>query len=201
MTRLYFYRDYDDETGAFLGETLTDAVAPEPPPDPEPEPQPNGGEVLPDEWHEFDPKWRVGASGGLYANPGTGKLTGWYKEAPVKLVVANGDKVDVREIEIFIELEGINPQIPDGEGFEFELPAEITPADPHTGRGGGGDLWILGGSNHFSISLKWTDRKDRPMRLLVILGNGEEWTTNVPKVIPGGDKATVAMYAWMKYLA
>lgn len=160
-----------------------------------PPPPPNG--PGPEEWVEFTPRWRVGASGGLYADPGdAGSMYGWYKEKEINLIVGGG-KFPKREIEIFIELEMISPNIPEGEGLEFELPEDITPENPRTGRGGGGDLWILGGANHYSISPKWTDRNNRPMRLLILLGDGREWTRNVPKEIT--EKGS--LYFWMKYLA
>lgn len=149
-------------------------------------------------WKSFIPAWRVGASGGLYADPGDGYLQGWYKEKPAQLWKDGELFGNVKEIELFIELKAISPSIPTGEGFEFEVPENLRPPSTDSARGGGGDLWILGGENSFSISPKWTDRRDRPMRIIII-GNGWEWTTNKPKVIPVSGEKTLDLYFWSKY--
>lgn len=182
---------YDGETGELLRIVKLDEATPPPPP-----PPPNGQS---DDWINFKPLWRVGASGGLFADPGAGYLTGWYHKSPVRLVV--GEQIfDRHLIEVFVELKAQNPNIPNGEGFEFILPGEITPTSPENSRGSGGDLWIEGGENSYSIAAKWTDRNDRPMRLLILL-DGREWTTNIPKEIPlNANKATASCYFWMKYL-
>ena len=184
MPKLIFENEYDDETGKYLGQRLLTDL---PQPEPDPDPQPGSSD-----WNSFIPRWRVGASGGLYATPGSGYIQGWYKKRVAMLQPMNDQ---VEEIELFIELMAINPGIPAGEGFEIEVPEEIRPASSEWARGGGGDLWILGGENSYSIAPKWTDRNNRPMRIL-ILGSGWEWTTNVPKVIT--EKAS--LYFWMKYL-
>ena len=115
-------------------------------------------------------------------------------ETPVALSIGDNE-VAASEIEVFLELEMDSPNIPAGEGMEFVFPAYLTPNSPRTGRGSGGDLWIEGGANHYSVSGKWTDRNDRPMRVIIVLGNGQEWTRNVPKEVVKG-----SLYLWMKYL-
>jgi hypothetical protein len=187
----YYRWVYDDETGELIAVFKVDNV-----PSPPLPPPPNGQS---EDWISFRPQWRVGASGGLFADPGAGYLNGWYQKSPVRLVV--GEQIfDRHMVEVFIELKAQNPNIPDGEGFEFILPGEITPLSPENSRGSGGDLWIEGGENSYSIAAKWTDRNDRPMRLLILL-DGREWTTNVPKKIPlDPNKATASCYFGMKYL-
>jgi len=182
MTELLLKRVYGDD-GKFLYEELLNGgiTPPEQPVTP-------SGTV---EWTAFIPKWRVGGSGGLYATPSP---QGWYKSTPVILVVG-GTRVPASEVEVFIELEMDSPVIPAGEGMEFEFPDFLTPDSPRTGRGSGGDLWIEGGANHYSVSGKWTDRNDRPMRVIIVLGDGREWTRNVPKEVSKG-----SLYLWMKYL-
>ena len=188
-----FFEYVYDDAGKLIEIIKQDSIVI--PPDPPPPTDPSS----PDEWINFKPQWRVGASGGLFADPGTGDLSGWYKRAVVRLNI-DGTMFDRFEVELFIELSAINPLIPDGEGFEFILPDIITPAIPRGARGGGGDLWIEGGENSYSIAAKWTDRNNRPMRLIILL-DGREWTTNVPKVIPlRENKATATCYFWMKYL-
>jgi hypothetical protein len=184
--KISLIRYYDEDTNAFLREEWVDEITPpvEPPVDP-PEP----GDV---EWHSFTPRWQVGASGGeLEATPSP---QGWYKETPVILVIGD-NRVAATEIEVFLELEMDSPNIPAGEGMEFVFPAYLTPNSPRTGRGSTGDLWIEGGANHYSVSGKWTDRNNRPMRVIIVLGNGQEWTRNVPKEVVKG-----SLYLWMKYL-
>lgn len=146
-------------------------------------------------WTNFVPQLRVGASGGKYAGLGNGLASGGYKTRPTFL-----GNTPVIEVELFVDMTMINPTIPDGEGFEIEVPPGIQPTEANWSRGGGGDLWIMGGSNSHSISPKWTDRNDRGMRIL-ILGSGWEWTTNVPKAIPVKDtEKSMALFFWMKYL-
>jgi hypothetical protein len=187
---VYLARLYHKEDGNFIDELKNVQLAEGGITPPDPPPVSSDGR-----WISFNPLWRVGASGGLYADPGDGYIQGWYKQTPAKLVLS-GSEVTVIETEVFIELDSINPFIPSGEGFEFELPSLITPDNPRTGRGSGGDLWLEGGANHYSVSAKWTDRSNRPMRVIIVLGNGQEWTTNVPKVFSRG-----SLFVWMKYLA
>ena len=154
----------------------------------------NGVEV----WHSFIPAWRVGASGGLYADPGEGYIQGWYKEKAAQLYRNDELFGYIRVIELFVELKAINPSIPSGEGFEIEVPEELRPPSTDSARGGGGELWILGGENSHTISPKWTDRNERPMRIIIV-GNGWEWTTNKPKAIPISSEKTLDLHFWMKY--
>lgn len=157
-----------------------------------PEPDPGTSD-----WTDFVPQLRVGASGGKYAGLGNGLAMGWYKTRQVGMGALGST---AEEVELFVDMTMINPTIPDGEGFEIEVPARIQPADANYSRGGCGDLWIMGGSNSHSISPKWTDRNDRGMRIL-ILGSGWEWTTNVPKAIPvKATEKSMGLFFWMKYL-
>ena len=184
---IYKKEVYDEETGSIKDVVLLSG------------PPPNGGNGNgntgePNEWFPFIPGWRVGASGGFYALPGEGYIQGWYKKRPAILRLADGGISNIEEVELFVELKAVNPSIPAGEGFEIEVPDELRPSSPGFARGGGGDLWIMGGSNSFAISPKWTDRNQRPMRIIILL-DGREWTTNVPKAIT--EKAS--LYFWMKY--
>jgi hypothetical protein len=182
---------YDEETGSILDVKIIDSIPP------------NGGNGTPspgvEVWKSFIPGWRVGSSGGLYATPGSGYIQGWYKEKDADLFIGDNLFGSVKEIDLFVELKAISPNIPSGEGFEIELPEGLRPPSTDSARGGGGELWILGGENSHSISPKFTDRNQRSMRIIII-GSGWEWTTTVPKVIPVSGEKTCDLHFWMKYL-
>jgi len=141
-----------------------------------PEPSEGG----PEKWFAFLPVLKVAKGELLFSEEGF--LYGQYRMNPAQLIMTDGAYFEGHRIELFVEMADTKARISDsGEGLSMTFPAMITPTSDPVITGGGGNLWIEGGDNKWSIVPKWTDRHTGEFRMIFHVGHGDEWKLHAPR--------------------